>query len=604
MSIEESQTSTKINKTGFTGDMLFFFWFLFCLLVVAIWTSPIWFTPGMTGVGDWDYFMHRYEVLRLTVIKFGQWPGYDPWNSGGIPFLGNPNLSIFSIKGLLVLVFGTYWGLRLGVLIYTFICLIGSWKLSGIWWKDRFIRLIFAFYITSNPALIYHLTPGHLNFHTFCFMPLLFYFLFRFNWDKWSGLKAAIVLGVAVNDSVAYMVQYGALILACIYGYLFVSSYKENSRALVRWIIIFIPVFLTLIFYRVVTVLQIALAYPRVLNWRTHYEYISLLKYYLYPYTKIAQVASCEWCASSTEVCSYVGIVAFIMLLLSFRQGFRWWHGIMILLVWAGIGNDSYFHIMYWIQKIPTFSSHLCFSRIRVFTLLFVGIAAISGVNNIWIKCKNHRFSFMRYVGLGIGIFMVAEVMLVSHLIMKSSHVKLTTWAGESYANKFQNISFLPRPVKSPENIVFDYRAIRMNLGWLHGYGEAYFPEETIRIGRDEQGYIGEYHQDGRVVEPVYWSPNRILLKGLKPNTLLVVNMNPGSPWYNNGKQLFPQYRIVEMRKPFKVMPDENGIVELTYRYPGQKLGIFGTIFWLIVSVVVVVLYKDWSEQSNTVEFS
>lgn len=268
----------------------------------------------------------------------------------------------------------------------------------------------------------------------------------------------------------------------------------------------------------------------------------------------------------------------------------------MILLVWAGIGNDSYFHIMYWIQKIPTFSSHLCFSRIRVFTLLFVGIAAVSGLNYIWIKYKNHRLKFLRYVVFCVGIFMVAEVLIVSHLIMKSSHVKLTPWAGESPANKFQNISSLPRPVKSPENVVFDYRAIRMNLGWLRGYGESYFPEDTIRIGRDEQGYIGEYYQDGRAVDPVYWSPNRILLKGLDPKTPLVVNMNPGSPWYNNGKQLFPQYRIVEMRKPFVVMPDENGVVELTYKYPGQKLGVMGTIALSVISVLVILLYRKMDQ--------
>lgn len=560
-------------------------WLLFCFLAVALWASPIWFTPGMTGINDWDGTMHRYEVLRLTVMKFGQWPGHNPWISGGVPFLGTPFISIFSIKGLLVSAFGTYWGLRLGILIYLFICFIGSWKLSGIWWKSRFIRLVFAFYVTSNPALAYHCAVGH-TFQNFCFMPLLFYFLFRFNQDKWSGLKAAIVLGVAFNDSPIYMVQYGMLILGCLYVYLFVSNYKENSRTLIRWMIIFIPVFLTLTFYRAITILQIALDYSRVLNWRTHYEWIALLKYYLYPYTELAIVAPCK--IGNWEVCSYVGIVAFTMVLLSFWRGFRWWHGMMILLVWAGIGNDSYFHIMYWIQKIPTFSSHLCFSRIRVFTLLFVGIAATSGLNYIWIKCKNHRFRPLRYVVFGIGILMVAEVMLVSHLIMKSSHVKLAPWTGDSPANKFQNISSLP----ASGRVTFVYRAIRMNLGWLRGYGDSYLPDDTIRIGRDEQGYKGEYHQDGRVVEPVYWSPNKILLKGLDPKMPLVVNMNPGSPWYNNGKQLFPQYRIVETRKPFEVMPDENGVVELTYKYPGQKLGVMGTIALAVISVLAISFYK------------
>jgi len=567
-------------------------WLLFCFLAVALWALPIWFTPGMTGIGDWDSASNRLEAVRRTVLEFRQWPGHNPWLTGGVPLLGMPYYNIFSISGLLGLVFGTYWGLRLGILVCLLISFVGAWKLSSIWWRYPFIKLVFSFYLVANPALIYHLSGGHIAFQPFLFMPLLFYFLLRFKEDRWSGLKAAIVLGVAFNDSPSYMVQYGMLILGCLYAYLFASNYKENARALIRWIIIFIPAFLTLIFYRTITVLQTALDFPRVSDWKTHYEWIALLKYYLFPYTEFTTVASCQWCNSTAEVCSYVGIVAFIMVLLSFRQGFRWWHGAMLLLVWAGIGNDSYFHIMYWIQKIPTFSSHLCFARIRVFTLLFVGIAATSGLNYIWIKCKNHGFRPLRYVAIGIGILMVAEVMLVSHLIMKSSHVKLAPWTGDSPTNKFQNISSLPRSANSPENVLFVHRAVRMNLGWLRGYGDSQFPDNSARIGRDEPGYIGEYHQDGSVVEPVYWSPNRILLKGLDPKTPLVVNMNPGSPWYNNGKKLFPQYRIVEMRQPFEVMPDENGVVELTYKYPGQKLGVMGTIALSVISVLVISLYR------------
>jgi hypothetical protein len=562
------------------------------LFVVAIWASPIWFTPGKTGVYDWDFAMHRFEAIRLTVMEFGQWPGHNPWIIGGVPLLGNPTVSLLSVNGLMVLSFGTFWGLKLGVLVYLSIGFIGAWKLSGIWWENRFIRLVFAFFVIANPALAYHYTVGHLLFLPFCFMPLLFYFLFRFNQDKWSGLKAAVVLGIAFNDSLIYMVQYGMLILGCIYVYLFISNYRVNSKALVQWVTIFIPIFLTLTFYRTITILQMALDYSRVLNWKTHYEWKELLKYYLFPYTKLAVVASCKWCSTTWEVCSYIGIIAFTLTLVSFWKGFKWWHGMIILFVWAGIGNDSYFHIMYWIQKIPTFSSHLCFSRIRVFTLLFFGIAATSGLNYIWIKCKNHKFRPLRYVVFGIGIFMIAEVMLVSHLIMKSSHVKLAPWTGENPANIFQNISSLPQPEKSPGNVYFVYRAIRMNLGWLRGVGESYLPGDTIRVGRDEPGYIGEFRQNRQVIWPVYWSPNKILLRGLDPSTPLIINMNPGSPWYNNGKQLFPRYRIVEMQKSFEVMPDENGTVDLTYKYPGQKLGVMGTIMLALISVLVILFYR------------
>jgi hypothetical protein len=260
------------------------------------------------------------------------------------------------------------------------------------------------------------------------------------------------------------------------------------------------------------------------------------------------------------------------------------------------MGNDSYFHIMYWIQKIPSFSSHLCFTRISIFTPLFFGIAAIWGLSYLWSKFKDHNIRVFRYLVTFIGILTVTEVLAVSHMIMKSGHVQLDSWSGAEFGYKFQNVSSLPRPKEAPEIVNITFRAIKMNLGWLRGYGDSNLPGNTARIGRDEPGYVGEFHQNGRAVEPVYWSPNRILLEGLDPHSPLVVNMNPGNPWYNNGRQLFPQYRIVEMLEPFEVMPDENGVVELTYRYPGQKLAIFGTIFWVAVSVVVVVVYRSMED--------
>ena len=112
------------------------------------------------------------------------------------------------------------------------------------------------------------------------------------------------------------------------------------------------------------------------------------------------------------------------------------------------------------------------------------------------------------------------------------------------------------------------------------------------RKGLDEAGYKDEFYQNEKAVKPSYWSPNRILLEGLNPIIPVVVNINPGSPWYNNGKQLFPQNRIVEMRKPFEVMPNEKGVVELTYRHQGHKLGILGTIMLLAISSLVVFLYE------------
>jgi hypothetical protein len=580
------------------------------LFVVALWASPIWFIPGKTGILDWVYASHRFEAIRLTVMKFGQWPGHNPWTTGGVPLLGNPTYSLLSVNGVMVLIFGTSVGLRLGLLVYLSIGFIGAWKLSRIWWKDRFLRLVFAFFIIANPALVYHLTIGHLLFLNFYFMPALFYFLLRFRQDKWSGVKAAIVFGIAFNDSPGYMVQYGILVLACLYIYLFISKYTENSKMLLRWLSLFVPICAAATFYRLATVLPVAFDYPRITNLKIHFGLIELLTIYFLPLTKLSEVFPIDRfkdLAFPHEILAYTGIIAFYLFLYSFKRGIKWWHVATILLVWAAAGNDAWFYPMYWIQKIPSYSSHLSFTRVRVFALLFGGIAAVWGLQYIRIECKEQSNRFFEWAVIVIGIIMVAEPLALSHLIMRSSHIKAPAYS--PYGNPsqtFQNTGRLRWPVGTPhtirKTINLAYRAIRMNIGALRDMGDSYIPTsyESIRVGRDEPGYIGEFQQGGKAVTPAMWSPNRIILNGLKPEVPLIVNMNPGNPWYNNGKQLFPEYRIVELKKTFEVMPNENGSVNLSYHHPGHIVGIVGTIFLLFISACVIMMFKRGSLLHST----
>ena len=566
---------------------------LFCFFIVLAWSSPLWLTPGKIGISDWGFFIPRFEVLRRTILEYNQWLGNNPWNMGGQPILGNPVIGLVSIKGLFVLLFGSVWGLKLAAPVYLIIGLWGAWKLSGIWWPDRFVRVIFSLYVVANPAMAYHMSVGHLNFQTFYFFPLMLYYLLNFRSDKWSGLKTAIVAGLAINDSPAYMTQYALLALGVIFIWLCITNYKQHARSLIIWVLLFLSVLLAISFYRIVAIMEIACDFQRILNRRIHYEIMTLLKLYFIPYTAMCRIPPPKDCQfvgfyASWEICCYVGIIAFLLAVLSLYRGFKWWHAAIILFVWAWIGNDSYFHIMYWLQKIPTFSSHLGFSRIRVFSLLFFGIAAAWGLIYLRIKCNDYNISIFRHGVIFIGILMAVEPLAVSYNIMKHSHIKFPQAAEFDYKSKFQNIHSLPNWIRLPFRVYPSFEAMRMNLGWLDGYGDSYLPVETVRLGRDERGYIAEFVQNGSGVEPVYWSPNKIIFEGLDPNKPLVLNMNPGNPWYCNGIQLFPKYRIVEQEEPFEVMPNKNGVVELTYIHPGQKTGLIGTLVFLAISAFVI----------------
>lgn len=545
--------------------------------------------------------MKRYEVLQRTILEFKQWPGNNPWSLGGEPILGNAGVSIISISGLFTLLFGAFWGLRLAVVAHLFIGFWGAWKLSRIWWHNRFVRLIFCFYLIANPAMIYHLTVGHLVYLNFYFFPLILYYLLRFREDIWSGLKAGLITALAINDSPAYIPQYILLILAGIFIYLFVTNYKRHWRYLLNWALLFVPVLATLSIYRIIMILQVISDYPRITNRVWHYSLKTVLEAYLVPHTKLVWITKGIPAGRTTwEICSYVGITGFILSIRNLSRGFRWWHAMIILLVWAAAGNDNYFYIMYWIRKIPGFSSHLCFARIRVFALVFFGIAAICELNHLGTKYKDkgQNTRFRKFIC--IGILLVGEVLLVSHIIMWSSHPEPIVQSFYAPNNKFQNVRTLPHLYKY--KCWTTYEAMKMNLGWLNGSGVSNLPGKCARLDRDDPNYIAEFHQDNTPVEPVYWSPNRILFENLDPAVPLIINMNPGKPWYCNGIQIFPEYRIVEHFEPFHVMPNSKGVVELVYKYPAQKLALTATAVLMIISCVIIIgvsLCKSIKPQKN-----
>ena len=120
-------------------------------------------------------------------------------------------------------------------------------------------------------------------------------------------------------------------------------------------------------------------------------------------------------------------------------------------------------------------------------------------------------------------------------------------------------------------------------------------------IGKDEEGYIAEFHQNGISIEPDYWSPNKIQFSNLNTEIPLILNMNPSSAWYNNGIQLYPNYKIVEVNKKFSVMPNKDGKIFLSYEFPGRKLGLAVTMLFFVLTIIIVAYYRrsDLKLQKN-----
>ena len=115
---------------------------------------------------------------------------------------------------------------------------------------------------------------------------------------------------------------------------------------------------------------------------------------------------------------------------------------------------------------------------------------------------------------------------------------------------------------------------VRSGLGYacvMRGYGviEGYEPmlgyrrnAPTLRRPREHPDYQGESWTARGRVEPVYWSPNRMVFQ-VDPGEEVFINQNPGSWWWINGRRAFAGLRCAELMVPFAAKADATGRLEL-----------------------------------------
>lgn len=131
------------------------------------------------GRYEWDYSLFLQEVPRKTVMEYGQFPLWNPYHFGGQPMLAHPHSRFCSPDFILVLLFGTLWGVKLQIFLYFFLGLWGMYLLSK--------KLGLEFPATLFAPLIYmgggffalHLSYGHIHFLSMALLPLLFFFYLK-----------------------------------------------------------------------------------------------------------------------------------------------------------------------------------------------------------------------------------------------------------------------------------------------------------------------------------------------------------------------------------------------------------------------------------------
>jgi hypothetical protein len=184
------------------------------VLSLGYW-APALLALDATGSGDWQMVHHNFEVGWVALLRFGEWPLWDPYHCGGVTMLGNPESQHFTPWFLLSLLTGTTLGTKVMLVAHTIIGFVGmlaygrsamrfSWPaatLAAIAW-------------TFSGFFAWHGAGGHGTFLAFDYLPLLLLAWRRAQLDVRGAVGVAALLALTMAEGGTYPLPYMGLALA------------------------------------------------------------------------------------------------------------------------------------------------------------------------------------------------------------------------------------------------------------------------------------------------------------------------------------------------------------------------------------------------------
>jgi hypothetical protein len=542
-------------------------------LAVASLALPIMEHPDGLGFADWDFVLDKFEALRRSILIWGQFPWWNPWCRGGFPLAAEPQIGAVSLATPLVLALGTSIGLRIAAVLCLMIAVEGAYRLGLLWLREPWSSAVVALLYCLNGGVIINTAQGYVLAMSYCSVPWLAYHAFRIDRGFSDGLWLGFWLAFSVLNGIQYLTFFGGMFAALVWLRVLRLQPPGGRARLWGHTLASLGAFLALCGWRLAPVLFVLLddKRERVTYWD---ESIFVMCKHLLtrPDPDWATALPGRYHATYVEMASYVGPIAAVLAAASLAQGWRWWHTLTALCYWLALGSVSWYHPSFWLAPWPIFASAHVVTRWHHLGLLGFGLAA----GSVLARWRNSGSRATRVLA-ALCVVVIA--------------VDLVSLAFQQFPLAFS----IPREERFfPGPRVPDIQNVRAGLGFpcaQRGYGviQGYEPmisyyrdAQTLRKGREEPDYRGESWTASGVIQPVFWSPNRIVFQAA-PAQEVYLNQNPGSWWWSNGERAFPGLHCAEPMVPFVARADARGRLELKIVPRGWDLGVGLTILGVAI---------------------
>jgi len=506
------------------------------------------------GDSDWYDFIYPWaDALRVSIVKYHEFPWWNPWSISGQPFFAEPQTAVLTPDTLFIVLFGAVVGYKLVILFYGFVGYEGSrFVCRELFGASRLVEGA-SIIPALLPPLALHLAVGHAVLISFWAFPWLFGLALCWQRSAARALAFGLVAGFYFLTYIHYSIIIGysiagSIVLVQLLGAVRAGKARET---LLKAALVVCAALGTGI-ARMAMTIDFVRGFPRAET--MHYPIVGslseVLRTLIEPLqnlTTAGNVAELGW----WELGSYVGIIALLLAYEGFRRGARRlrWLGVgaLLCLVFAWNNRDPYLP-GYWMHVIPPFSSMVVITRWRLFACYLLLLSTVQGLTVLRSQWLSALLAASVVLDLGFHI----------HYAYRGTF--------EREAPAWQPAPDPPLTLRDrPDDVWRNFRQNRVSMGTefpLLGWRDHYPSRDYVGMPNYRGDYVGT-----KPVRVETWTPNRVVLTGT-PGDTLSINVNPSSYWRANGEQLFPRARAMEPNQPFRLTLPASGRVELSARPP------------------------------------
>ncbi len=525
--------------------------------IALIFILPIFSNFSYWGANDWDQHMLYHGSARISLLKYHQFPLWNPFYCGGNVLLANPQSPFLSPFFLFVLIFGTVAGLKLEIVAYLILGMAGMWLLARqLDAKGPAAYLAPIIFMLSSWYPL-HVQAGHTTFFSFGLVPwaLLFYIKALKKWKL--AIALAVVLTLMILSGGIYPFYFTLLLLG-LYG-MFEAIESKKAKPIVVLTIAFAFTFL-FASVKLVPMLELVTQLPAIEDKQLNsYSMLSQALFSREQETgsknvlfgrneslpaaeqnRLMHEAQIPW--GWHEYGAYIGIIPLIFMLASMISYRKNWKLIVLAAIFLTLSLGSFAPIGLWsiMQKLPLFGSLHGPSRLLIMFVFCAALLAAKAASDIKLPKKS-------VVLLALLVIVAADLVMVSRPILSNTFIIEPL---EQEKNTYLYTDYIHVYTGAQYNAQYIY--MLYNFDTVNCYERLHpktsvapqFIDSEMESGKQYSGFIGNAYIDetNQSLNLSYFSPNRMSVdvSGVAGQTVVLSqNYLPG--WKAEGKEVFPQ---------------------------------------------------------------